>query len=395
MDNENKALSSACGQTCSEILPARYDPAAVETWLEDMAKDGWQLTGFDYRFFRTAGTFERSEPRPTRYRLTPLTRKEKEPDAEQRELCELRGWRYAAVISDSFHVWRCDDPGAPEMDTDPVTQAEGYRWLRRRVWRSYLIDLLLVALLFVIVLALPGNGRGFLLNMSENDAPGEFTLWCLFIVGMAASGIGTIRTLRRLYRRLHTGVPLDRPVPYRARQWRNRVLWLVFIVGYFYIVCDGLFNADDFHRMDDDPEAMARARYVDVTDLNPSLAEADVWHAYTKSLELIPRMYQVDHYAADASGVVTDSAHTEYYRLLTVPLAEELERELVEYMTTRSHYIDLTACPVSTLDGFYWGRGDGRQYAVVRLGRAVLTVEYDGPADLRDHPEALAEALAE
>ena len=54
MDNENKALGSACGQTCSEILPARYDPAAVETWLEDMAKDGWQLTGFDYRFFRTA-----------------------------------------------------------------------------------------------------------------------------------------------------------------------------------------------------------------------------------------------------------------------------------------------------------------------------------------------------
>ena len=51
-----------------------YDVAALETWLEDRARAGWQLRRFNGW---DSGVFEKSAPRPTRYRLTPLTRKEK------------------------------------------------------------------------------------------------------------------------------------------------------------------------------------------------------------------------------------------------------------------------------------------------------------------------------
>ena len=125
-----------------ELRPANiYDVAANETWLEDQSAQGWHLTGFS----GWSGLFARGEPKHCRYRMQPLPKKEKAPDPALMEAYQEMGWTYVATLPGTFHVWRCDDPGAPELDTDPVVQGLGYGYLRRRMVRDRVWNLLALA----------------------------------------------------------------------------------------------------------------------------------------------------------------------------------------------------------------------------------------------------------
>lgn len=113
-----------------ELRPANvYDVAANESWLEDMAKQGYRLKGMT----GWSGIFEKAEPFSCRYRMQPLSKKEKHPPEETVEGYRELGWEYAGTIPGTFHVWRCEDPAAPELDTDPVVQGMGYRYLRGKM----------------------------------------------------------------------------------------------------------------------------------------------------------------------------------------------------------------------------------------------------------------------
>lgn len=78
-----------------ELRPANaYDVAANETWLEDMAKQGWRLV----RMTGWNGVFQETEPFACRYRMQPLAKKEKVPPPEMAEAYRELGWEYAGTI---------------------------------------------------------------------------------------------------------------------------------------------------------------------------------------------------------------------------------------------------------------------------------------------------------
>lgn len=398
-------------QVDTEITPYLMNPAAIETWLEDKAQDGWQLTGFDYRFWRTAGDFRRADPRPTRYRLTPLTRKETKPDGERLELCEAQGWHYAATLTDRYHVWRTDDEDALEMDTDPATQAEGYRYLRRKAWWAYLW--LIPAALVGIIYLLPYAGLGVLMRSMEAP-PGYVLILLIFAIALPVGITCNLLSLRRLYRQLHAGVPLDRPVRYRRRQVLKRALQIGFIVCYFYqLFSYNLFDLGEYKDISRDPEAMSRAKYVSLTDLGPLPEGTETeLEVERKRTELYPELYNAKGRAYDPNGPgtreVSRTVESRYCRALTPRLAEGLMGEFVAeaaywHEKRPERYAILDPCPAPELDSFYWGslpieKDDGRnvsQYAAARLGSRVLTVTYNGPENLREMTGVLAGILAE
>lgn len=394
MTQQKPSLSAACSSTRSDIVPTDSDPAAIETWLEDQARDGWQLRGFSGRFFRTAGVFERSDPRPTRYRLTPMPRREAKPSLEQRELCEHAGWQYVASLSHHFHIWRCDRPDAPEMETDPVTQAEGYRYLRGRLWREFGTTLVLVFLMTAL-LFVPG-GRQPLLTLLESQAPGGAVWLCFISISAIAGAIQNIRVIRKLYRRLHTGIPMDRPARYRGKLVRQWTVWVLLVLGYFYILfAKSPLQLDEFRFVDPDSPEASRVRYVDLADLSP--VEPDFIWMERKTSELAPEMGRVRQSAAlspDGSSQIW--ASTRYFRVIARPLARELVRELKETppdQKARPGVPEYAAVPPQTLDEFWWAEDGTAQYAVVRKGWSVLALCYGGPADLRQKADVLAGAL--
>ena len=389
-----------------ELRPANiYDVAATETWREDMAKRGYRLTGMT----NWSGVFEKTEPFLCRYRMQPLLKKEKGPAAEMIESYGELGWEHAGTIPGSFHVWRCEDPDAPELDTDPVVQGISYRYLKRKMLRETVIgELVLAALAACAILAV--RGKTPLLDMLES-MPGRFLMGGTGVGLITISIICEVRSMRRLLRSLNAGIPLERPRSYRRQKWLARGLlagmvfiWLTAVFGGARAIDGGSLERgwDNTNRNGTPKEG---AVYVDLADLEGA-ERTDFWGSRTKFQELCPRMYvtrqlsmgpeEKDPQPGD-SLPVRSSVETTYYRMLTEGLARRLEKELIRQRIASlgvDGHPTLTAAETDALDGFWWGEDRYYQFAVVRLGRQVLFVQYEGDTDLRHEDAYFASLLA-
>ncbi|MEI3297794.1 DUF2812 domain-containing protein [Dysosmobacter welbionis] len=87
---------------------------------------------FPARILFRLASFEQGEPKAVRYRLEPAGKKESCPDPERLAAYRSMGWEYVDTSGKSMHLWRCDDPDAPELHTDPETEAQAYDRLFRR-----------------------------------------------------------------------------------------------------------------------------------------------------------------------------------------------------------------------------------------------------------------------
>lgn len=353
------------------------DVAAIETWLEDRAAQGYRLVDFK----GTNGIFVRDEPKPCRYRLGPLPKKETAPAPELAAAYQEMGWTYAATIGRAFHVWRCDDPAAPELDTDPVVQAEGYGYLKRRLLRELLWAPLAVLLLIALEVWLRLGDEFPLWSVLHDQAPGLLPFRAAAIAAALAAALWEYRGIRRLLHRLKTGVPLDRPAPYRWQKCLSKIMTVLIVCLYCSNLASGLLGG--FWPMSDPKEALR----VDLAALDPGAA-VERTSADMKIHELAPRMYRT----SQSSAGFARSLHTEYYHLCAAALAPALERDLLRW---RTHYGDsaMEQLEGTPLDSFWWREVDGGQEVVAVLGRNILLLQYEGPADLRASAAYLAEAL--
>lgn len=386
-----------------ELRPANvYDVAANETWLEDMARQGYRLVGMT----GWSGVFEKAEPFTCRYRMQPLPKKEKRPPEEMVEVYRELGWEYAGTIPGTFHVWRCENPDTPELDTDPVVQGMGYRYLRRKMHRDLILSALLLAALAGEYLLFSGLESTPLLDVIERFAPGQLTAGTLAAILLVVLMTCQMRSMRRLLRFLDAGIPLERPRLYRRQKWLARalaaVLGLSLVLHFLGAVTaidggslkEGWDAGDSYH--DPGPGAV----YVDLAALEGA-AETEFWGCRTKVQELCPRMYRITQLSLEkgekTSRQVLSSVETSYYRLLTEGLARQLAKELIQdrpgSMGTSAHEA-LVPVEGAALDGFWWlQKDDGTQYAVALLGRQVLFVQYEGETDLRTAGDYLAGLL--
>ncbi len=386
-----------------ELRPANvYDVAANETWLEDMARQGYRLVGMT----GWSGVFERAEPFVCRYRMQPLPKKEKRPPEDMAEAYRELGWEYAGTIPGTFHVWRCEDPDAPELDTDPVVQGMGYRYLRGKMRRDLILSALLLAALAGEYLLFSGLESTPLLDVIERFAPGQLTAGALAAVLLVALMVCQVGSMRRLLRFLSAGVPLERPRSYRRQKWLARTLavalGITFILHFLggFSTIDGGSLKEGWDAGDSYHDPGSGVVYVDLSDLEGA-EKTEFWGCRTKVQELCPRMYETRQRSLGVgkgdSYPVESWVETTYYRLLTEGLSRQLAKELVQarsgYMGTSAHD-DLAPVETAELDGLWWlQKDDGTQYAVARLGRQVLLVEYEGQTDLRTAGDYLAGLL--
>lgn len=134
-----------------------YDIWGTEKWLEDMAAQGYILCrgyAFQYGF----AYFETGEPRRIRYRIAPAKKVPQrimspnsypeEPDEETMALHEQFGWRYT-TFRGQFWIFACEDPEAPELNTDPQVQAIALEIAEKRL-REHLFWLLVYGVMNIV-----------------------------------------------------------------------------------------------------------------------------------------------------------------------------------------------------------------------------------------------------
>ena len=382
-----------------------YDVAAVESWLEDLARRGEDPAGFT----GTRVDLLPDEPRESRFRLQPLQRWREVLDPERVAAYRVMGWQLVGQLG-PFWVWRCDDPDAPELDTDPVVQGEGYRYLKRRmILRTVGWGLAwLVLSAFIILATAMASLEGILSNAGRL---GLVACPLICAVLMVTSGVEIwldARNTWRLWRTLTAGVPLERSKPYRRQQLLGRI---VYGIG---LAAMGLNLVVSFQDLDNNPSGWDHAEQTvyeegerpsaqtvlaDLTALDG--LEPQWTEVQEKSLPIAPEMYAVSQFADLPDGGQI-SCNTAYYRMLTEGLARELTEELTEnragFLDNRP-FLPLEPEEVPTVDGFWWAEEDGMmkpdQFAVLRQGKQVLAIWYTGPTDLRTETAYLASLLSD
>ena len=214
-----------------------YDVEATESWLEDMAAQGWMLEKDN--IFLGVAVFEKAEPAPVRYRLEASARRVGDfddyggaPDPEAEEMNADFGWEYVARRG-QFHIYRSPAGGGPELHTDPRVQALAIKSLERRQIHQ-LLSLLLI--LVVNLFAVQLRGGSLLLYAAAAGLP--ITLLTAFLaLWLIAAPVREAVHLGRLKKRLAAGVPLRHDGDWRrgqtgyyARLLVNLLLFLTWLL---------------------------------------------------------------------------------------------------------------------------------------------------------------------
>lgn len=192
------------------------DIEAMQTWLEDMAMDGYLLK--DCSKTRHKFHFYKIEPLRTRYRLTPVSDKIEEwnlrPNEEFASITDAFGWEH--VCSNyRLHIFRAYDENVREIHTDASVQAQAIRQLGWRIIKTAL-TWLVIPLVYFFIIYVFGGANYFWQSVLINSSGSQIIMVYFAMFAMVKSIIELVR-LYPLYKRLKHGY-----APVNRKEWRKK-----------------------------------------------------------------------------------------------------------------------------------------------------------------------------
>ena len=217
-----------------KLMPINiYDVAAQQARMEDQAARGWFATSVPGIFF--LAVFEKGEPKAVRYRLEPAPVKESRPGPERLAAYRAMGWEYVDTSGKSMHLWRCDDPEAPELHTDPETEAQAYdRLFQRYRMANRVLEGITIILMILTAHNLLTQGTIFARNVQDWRPLWREVAYGGFLLAVTLAAFQQWWSLRRYLRLLRAGVPAPHGRPYRLACWLSvavMLLWGFYIAS--------------------------------------------------------------------------------------------------------------------------------------------------------------------
>lgn len=314
-----------------------YRVEAFQSWLEDLAREGLILLKKDSILLGIA-TFTRQAPQPLRYRLEPTpkaagsTNDYDTPDHRAVEMNEAFGWEYVTRYG-QFYIYRCADPHAPELHTDPQLQELSLKALKKRTRNALLWSIL--NLLFL----------------------GWLNLGCILTI--AAAFLGTLLIagglllvlesfLSRLYELIHLKKLCDKmkqgQSPTGQADWKKGrflfrvkrilevILPLLWFIACFTSKADGEYLLQDY----DKPLPFATLEQVfpeEEVILDDAFVDSDI---ILYSDILIPETMEYSFYGDvrfDRFDTAYAYIHVNYHRTVSPRIARQLAKEYVWHAT--------------------------------------------------------------
>lgn len=314
-----------------------YDVEGTESWLCDLAQEGWFLC--ENGFFAGFACFVTGEPKAVRYRLEAAPRQAGifddnggDPDYDTRELHQELGWTYVTRRG-QFYIYRNDQPGERELNTDPAVQAIAIKEVEKRQRSS--ISLLLIWLVLRPLLDL----RGALLLTSISIGTPLFLLLVLLVGWTLVRAVAQVVHLGRLRKKLKGGESLDHGKDWRSgarRYYTSRALWVALLA---VAICVGVkLWSDDAMNVGKLPLDTCDPPFATVADWFPG-AKYEPWEFmsgtnYVKEWSDPLAPVNID-WAEHADLTLPDGAkphggyYVTYHRCASEWVAKELCREYV------------------------------------------------------------------
>lgn len=375
------------------LAPDVMDVPAVQAWLEDWAARGWYVEAYGLYLAKFVPGEKREH---VRYRLQPVGAEGGEPDWDIREAYREMGWSYVCSstsymsltrIQTEFHIWRCDDPDAPEMDTDQALREEAYGDLLWRMRRDILLVLPLIAALAGLVLwSVWDNPRHYLVEQYPSSM--SLMLCCNGLISLRC--VNRAARLIRFTRRLRSEEPAPQRAPWRrarARAWLFVGLYLLILL----VMTGNLLHLDDSRPYLPVSQWEEPVPYVSLAELGTPAAEGaravDFHSVWGKSV----------WWCLEGDYENPPYCDTEYYSLRFPSMAANLEEQLRHQWSVVGLLPDGLGAlaPPPGVDSVRWWRDEteGWQCLIIRRGGQVFHTVYWGEADLRDHLDSYVSML--
>ena len=364
-----------------------WDTGTIEAWLEEKAAQGWILEKWG-GFAR----FERMDPRTCRVRLDPQGQRTRSQQEEAEALYAEMGWRPACPLG-SYQVYYCFDPAAPDLYTDPATQAWAWSKLLKRTARRSALAVVLWAAWTALQLDDLWSGQ-----LVERLLMGMWAIW-LFVLWFVGRELWQLARqllgVRRQRNRLQAGVSLERGDPARAvrRQRRREIVSWTFI-GLMAVFVASLAAGRQELPLSDAPEPLSA---VTLEALAPGEAARPMdWAQYEEFRSpLMMTRRQGTEWRWSGPHLETALAQIRFE-----PLADLLYREWLG--EARSQWSEAAATEwrddrfdqAILLDNGTGSDGRANQILVARRGGVVLRQIVQFRGDLTDHLDDFAAVLA-
>ena len=384
--------------TKKKTLWVPYDSieiCAIEDWLTEQAKKGWQLKAFHGSF----AVFEQSAPCATRYCLDALSAEKYATEQELREAAVAQGWAYVSDFAwHRYGVYRSDDPGAMAFHSDLTVRRTAMHG--RFVFAT--VSLVLLALLIVYQVIRP-NGLIAVLRGATgpqmylgNGLLAVVSTVLLFLVwgGFALTYLGA---LRRAKRDLEQGFAGPRPSATRCTlRYLFLVVCVLAVVALLFV--GKRYETERFASLPEQSSLRVPlwqtldAEEYDAAQMGrpdePALDDFLVLRRSPFAVEICSVRQNGNYHAVNENNGVMD---TFYDADLCVMKSERYAVRVFELLAQQDACVLRT--PSDGFDAVAWGEQNGAQSLVLRKDNTVIWVVYNGGVNLREEIHVFADAL--
>lgn len=385
---------------------------ALESWLQDMAENGYFLVSMGVYFAK----FKTGEPQKLAYRIEPVpvedhgfyvnnirnafssSKDEKqslsieEKNKRMVELYDEFGWELVCKMNALFYIFRGKEENAPELHTDPVAQSLAYARIYKRQKKGMLFTLPFFIALFLWCLYITIWGDNLYYSVKSGSS-----LWVCGI-GLVISVLELAKDIqahRHIRDHLQNGVPMEHHADWQKGAFFYKLKYGLYHVFLLCFVFSGYFQINQRQRSSFD-EIQHPLPYLSLETIetaeNFMPDTTKDWYncvEYSASF-LAPIQYDIqqkgivpDQRWEDDSGVYSPSMHIEYidlrFQLLAAPFFDS--------MTQRKIYDDEKK-EVLFLDGIDEAllfSGESNQRLFLRNQDIVMAISYYGKEDLKAH----------
>lgn len=196
---------------------SRWDLEAMESWLTDLADQGWLLT--EETALRGRLVFREEASDHTAYRLIPCqTWGDDAPTGFFQEDMRNLGWLFVRRWEE-FYIFRSFDPTSKEPYSSPESMIADLELVKKRQWRTIAIGIGLIAV--AIGALIWGSATSLLIEMATGILSWLFPLMALLCFALYfIQPIRAIRHLNSLQKNLRSGIPPD-----RRKNWKSGARW--------------------------------------------------------------------------------------------------------------------------------------------------------------------------
>ena len=380
-----------------------WDMTGLQSWLNEEAAAGLVLEKWPH-FSALSRVRFRQDPAAagSRYCLDPISSPiaEAERQAHTENYAE-HGWRYAGKVGQLYAIYRCDDPDAPPLFSDPDSLALAMKALMRRMWADLVVWLFWPVALFwdkwPLLLHHPAEFLMEMILRAEALIPFYLILLAWVILSLHR-GIRTFLGIRRVQGCLRRGQwPPPGPRQYPERRYFRAgctivLLFILFLAGLGLsggIQHTALAGPEDW----DFPHVTLEEILPDGAVVLDAYGERELLHPNALVCSLLaPEQYDVAQggmVSLPEDGTRETRLYQESVRAISPSLARAVYRGRVEAQRhaledAQLHWTELSCPGLDALTRFAWQNPGEISPVTVYIGLAgerVFVLHCTGPTD--------------